>query len=616
MANDKLFSNVSSLFGSHAFVIPDYQRDYSWTAQECDTLLNDIFATMEDENPNKTHFLGTIVTVPYNAEDSTNNPVPLNKFNEIEGDKLVNVVDGQQRLTSICLLARAVFKCMQKDYRDKYFKDGWYNHWSNQLKDLFQCKNVQDKEYKYNLPTMMLSGNTGKCYIEQIQSDIENYPKEGITVDGKKKGAKNLINNAKVFADGIEKKIKELDKDHESFYEKLCQVLLYKVNFVEINCSENDAFQIFDSLNGKGMDLTAADRIKNILLSWDPEKGEARAQKWDEITDSIDEGMLVDFFSCILFDKCEKRIAKKDITTRFKKEYENDWKNFRHFFSELKRKAELYGKLTKPKYFKNELNTDFYEALLDFENIGVTQVYVMLHAAIYHLNIDISHRSNDLMDFTRALTSLIVRHQVCSQSMNRLDHYFSGWLKDLHSGTPLPEITKKIRETTKIAIDDETFRRSFAQYAPKNNKNSTFYLRHLESQMRIDRAHDSNPLPEVLSVEHVIPQRINRLKWAGVNSEYDLPEYLKKEREDDFKDLIEMLGNKALLKTVDNSAASNLDFQTKKEVYRNSAKTNQNGGTPQGTFQMIQEIIDYDHFTDIEVKKRSKEMADIALKIW
>ncbi len=88
---------IEVIFQKH-YIIPDYQRPYSWAEEQCEQLWNDIYDAYQEYKNNinnkSYYFLGNIVIYP----------------DEKLGDKYLNVVDGQQRLTSLLLLIRALFE--------------------------------------------------------------------------------------------------------------------------------------------------------------------------------------------------------------------------------------------------------------------------------------------------------------------------------------------------------------------------------------------------------------------------------------------------------------------------------------------------------------------------
>lgn len=140
----------------------------------------------------------------------------------------------------------------------------------------------------------------------------------------------------------------------EEYYSKIITTLTNKITFVEIECdASSDAFQVFDSLNGKGLDLTAADRIKNIFMSWSPHgKG---AQKWDALVSDIGEDYLANFFVSLFFYHTQKRVAKNHLPEEFRNVYkESANADFDFFFNDLKKAGMLYGSLRKARHIENQ----------------------------------------------------------------------------------------------------------------------------------------------------------------------------------------------------------------------------------------------------------------------
>lgn len=593
------FSNLKKIFSAKYYAIPDYQRDYEWGAAQNSTLFDDVISLI-DSDDNATHFIGAIVTIPFEPDSATSMSIDLCDFG-IKAMEVSHIVDGQQRLTSITVLIQALFDAIKTDDELTEKEKG------KQQKKLQAILFGNDyNENDESAPKMILNQNTGRYFNSCILKNM-NQPYKKVY-----RGVKRIQAAYDLFVKEINRTKVDLIShgicsSANDFYKKMTDVLLSKIVLVEIECNQSsNAFQVFDSLNGKGLDLTAADRIKNILLSWSP-KGKG-ARKWDALVDSIGEDRLTNFFVALFFSTKGKRISKNKLPNEFKKNYKEEAvQSFDNFFNDISEKARLYGMLRDAKTETNEIN----EMISDLNQLKSDQSFVILFATAMHYGYD-ALKSDEYYRFVKALSTLVVRMQICDRSTNRLDSIFSDCINKMNnSDASLDVITNTIKDYTNKLIPDDDFERSFSRFSTADNKIAEYYLRKIENY---ERTEDNNrdSVKKGLTVEHVIPQTLDDLtKWYGT-------EKIPEEIDADFKNLvIERLGNKVLLYGDDNSAASNNDYLSKKTVY-SEGKKNQTQGTPAKTFKLIEELLeDYPNkFTHEEVDSRSEKMAKIALKIW
>jgi len=593
------FIKIGKIFAQDYYAVPDYQRDYEWTSAQNSTLLDDLMEITRQNNNN--HFFGAIVTIPYESDNAINKCIDLDDYSI--SDNIKHVVDGQQRLTTFSILIKALRDLICEDSSvDDTFKK---NFAERQLENLLLGNNYH-KVTGEAAPRLILNGNTGVCYINEIlHVSTENYSKVY-------KGAKRIIGAYAQFKTEIMRYCTDyiaegVCNDNKDFYRKLIDALTNKVVFVEIECdASSDAFQVFDSLNGKGLDLTAADRIKNIFLSWSA--GGKGIQKWDSLVGLIGDDYLAGFFVSLFFYSSKKRISKNKLPDEFKKLYkESATTDFDYFYSKIKEEGTLYGQLRDAKTGISDLDS----VLSDFKSLNLEQVYVLIFAAANHYGTG-TVSNPDYLELVKVLQKLAVRMQVCEKSMNRLDNLFSVCIEKMKSGNAsLAVITKTLQDEITLKVDDTIFETSFKSFAPTDNKVAEYYLRHIENIMR-EEAGNRSKVDRGLTVEHIIPMTLEKVSdWYG-NTPVPL------EIQNDFKDsVVQNIGNKALLYGDDNSSASNNEYSKKRDVYING-KRGQNQGTPQKTFELIKELLkDYPTtFNHDEVYKRAEKLATYAVKKW
>lgn len=606
------FKKITDLLNTNYYAIPDYQRDYAWKNQQNAVLIDDIFDLMRGRT--KEHFIGAIVTTEFEPGNDTGKAIDFNDYN-ITKDVVRHVVDGQQRLTSLSLL----FYALQESINDEDdMEERTKQNLSARLNAALRSNQDFHNKTSEAAPRLILNGNTGKYYNNDI---LGIDPDDG--GDRRFVGAKRLSAALDFFYDRIwEEKEEYLDSGDgtvESFYTNLVDTLMKKVKLVEIQCSSSmDAFQVFDSLNGKGLDLTAADRVKNIFIHWCPVKNKGK-QKWDAFVSAVGEDYLTNFFVALFFyEKKGGRVSKSEIPNIFKDYNDVALSNFDSFYTSLKRDGEIYGDLRRSE--DNPFNS-IHSQIQDLRKLNLDQVFVLIFAvckhypkqtiAVFRKRRTKQSERKDFDDFLKALTSLVVRMQVCDISTNRLDSFFESCIKQMEKKSTLRVIINTIEREKEKIVPDKAFQAGFETFAPVSNTISEYYLRHLEKHLR-KKAGNNNDVERGLSVEHIIPQDLPDLKdWYGKRK---IPE----EIESNFKEeVVDSIGNKALLYVPENSAASNKNYNKKKDVYINGTQGPDNS-IPKETFELIKEVLDDypDKFDHTEVFDRAETLAEYALEIW
>lgn len=229
----ELFGNADALYK-----IPQYQRPYKWEDEQVEKLWIDIFEAFENEEDN--YFLGSIITA---------------KPRDNENSAYVDVVDGQQRLTTLMILfcvIRDLFPQINsgKSEINPFAIDIDIISFSiSQFGKSKRLKLFTHRQHQSDFEDIILNGNTKvlkKPYKYQIKTDEEPKYK--------------FINTAVIFRE----KLEDLGLIQS---ENLINFLFNSVKIIRIDCKNRDfAIKLFQVLNDRGMDLTAADLIKSFLL--------------------------------------------------------------------------------------------------------------------------------------------------------------------------------------------------------------------------------------------------------------------------------------------------------------------------------------------------------------
>lgn len=211
------------------FEIPYYQRDYSWGESQFDDLWRDLHTVLET---NKVHFFGTILVSPQHDEPYT-----------------YDVIDGQQRLTTLLILINEIAKGMNEEGHDR----------ANWIRDRYIAPS---EGYK-----LTLKGEDERFFRDRILGGENWSENTGIHPDTQSK--RNLVSAKEYFQEKLEEKRESTLEDFEEFSDYLdrlittvdaLEVMVYEVK------SEAESVRIFEATNDRGKDLTDLERTKSFLM--------------------------------------------------------------------------------------------------------------------------------------------------------------------------------------------------------------------------------------------------------------------------------------------------------------------------------------------------------------
>ncbi|CAN1494992.1 Domain of unknown function DUF262 [Flavobacteriaceae bacterium] len=231
-------NNLSELFNQRIFRIPDYQRGYAWEEKQLSEFWDDLDEIAEVEGELKKHYTGTIYL-------EQTQPTADEKW--LCGVKFFNVVDGQQRLTSISILLFELLKVADKGYCEESKED---------LIKTFVSKSNStggSKVYKFSYSA------TDKNYNFILHSIFEDN-KIVLQPNHQNHYTKNL-SEAKTF---FSTKISSLTHEQrEILFKKLTTSLQFDIRTIE---KDLDVQAVFETMNNRGKPLSTLEKLKNRLI--------------------------------------------------------------------------------------------------------------------------------------------------------------------------------------------------------------------------------------------------------------------------------------------------------------------------------------------------------------
>ena len=291
--------------GTKQYVIPLFQRTYSWTSKEWDILWKDLIELCEMENP-RTHFIGSIVNMPTVS-------VP-------EGVAKYLLIDGQQRLTTIFILL-TLLRNKSKENQNIRFAD--------EINNTLLVNQYKDGNDFYKLMPTQIDRNTFHGLINGNSIEIENQ-----------------ITRAYSF---FEKKFKQNNYEPE----KLKKIITNYFSLVSIVLDADDnPYLVFESLNAKGRPLTQADLIRNyFFMRIHVDKQEkVYNEYWLPMQEALKDN-LTEFIRHYLMRNGDN-IKQSDVYYSLKDNVST--KNAVDYLTDLKKHAMFYQKLVYPEFEQDQ----------------------------------------------------------------------------------------------------------------------------------------------------------------------------------------------------------------------------------------------------------------------
>lgn len=567
---------VFSTGGDIHYVLPHFQRQYSWEKIEWDVMLNDLWAICEeckDDEIEPEHFLGSLVVI---NEGTVNNVIPA-----------FNLVDGQQRLTTISLLLYALYSIIKETDIGTAKKI---------YKILVNADEEGDIHFKL-LPTNKYGDR--KSYqaiilgnISTLQNSESNIPK---AYEYLHKALLHKINSKEINADLIFKVLSNC----------------FQVVFIELNKDESP-YKIFESLNAKGRKLSQADLVRNyIAMRLPPQKQEKIfSDYWEQIETLLQEkrtvgrsriGELTAFLRHYLAMRSRVLCSEEHIYARFRDRFENEFSNINNFISELENLSQFaiyYDRLLRP---EQEISKDIRIALKRLNTLDISTAYPFLLAA-YH---DFNTRKLTQEEFCQLLGILenyMVRRYIANSQTSYLNKMFPNLWKEIadqkeHEQVDFCQAAAQIIVNKNYPSDEEIYLsiQKTKLYNQYHQEKLVFVLetinRHLSKNTGGYTELDDKP-----SIEHILPQTPNEVwkKELGDNLEIIYHNYLH------------TLGNLTFVTAEWNSSLSNESFSYKKDKLCNHAlKLNSD--------YFSQSISQWD---EQAILTRAKFVADNFLQVW
>lgn len=492
--------------GTKQYVVPLFQRTYSWDKKEWEILWNDLCELCEAENP-KNHFIGSIVTMP-----TTSVPEGVSKF---------LLIDGQQRLTTVFIILTLL--------RNKSLEEGNKEFAEEIEKTLLVNPYKKDFDY-FKLITTQVDREAYKNLIKHEQNAIENP-----------------LTRAYRF---FEKKLKQSNLD----IQKLKKMITIYLSIVSIVLDPDDnPHLVFESLNAKGRPLTQADLIRNYFfmrIHVDQQEN-IYNEYWKPMQDLLGE-LLTEYIRHYLM-KEGTVINQSAVYYSLKERVNKD--NAIDYLKELLKFARYYERLLSP---DSETDSDIRKYLKKLNRIEVTTAYPLL-LNFYNDFSEGKLSAVEFLEILKILENYLIRRFVCNIPTNQLNKIFPPIYTQLvKSGfTNYVEGFKNILQNKGYPKDAE-FKRRFKDAKLYGAGDRAAKTKLVLETIEESYGHKESVFFDELTIEHIMPQTLSEW-WQN---------YLGEEWENIHELYLHSIGNLTL--TAYNKELSNDDFPTKKELYKDS----------------------------------------------
>ncbi|EJB28833.1 hypothetical protein HPNQ4228_0978 [Helicobacter pylori NQ4228] len=500
------------------FVIPIYQRVYSWGKEQCKQLWDDIIKTGGNDQI-EGHFIGSIVFV-HDGIYTTN-------YNELL------IIDGQQRLTTITLLLTAL--------RD---------HWRDKRKEIenhYLINSDKDSDKKFRL---ILSEPDRDTLLSLIDKD-RRKPSEP---------SSKIMENFKLFEEWIRKNTDKL----ETIFKGLDKLMVVEIS---LERGKDNPQLIFESMNSTGKDLTQTDLIRNyILMGLEPEKQKIFYKKyWRAMEEDFkqNETLFDQFVRHYLTIKTRKIPNINKVYEAFKRYQQERGIEAEALLQDLQKYCGFFCQIV----FKKEDDKDLNKALSFLVDLEMDVVYPLL-LELYSDYSDGVLSKQDFIPIIALTESYLCRRAVCGFESSGLNKIFAFFTKKIDKDQYLESMKVhflSLEKTTGKFPKDSEFKDSFITkelYDPKKIKKIRYFLERLE---KFDTKEPVNT--QECSIEHIMPQTLTP-EWQR-----DLSENFEAIHEK----YLHTIGNLTL--TGYNSEYSNNSFREKKDMEKgfkqSSLKLNQ-----------------------------------------
>lgn len=527
------------------FRIPVYQRNYDWSESNCNRLLDDIYGIMQSGDK---HFLGTIVFMA-----AKSGGFALQEY---------IIIDGQQRLTTLMLILKALSVVAESVGDDCY----------HEIEEQYLHNKYCDEEFKVKLKPIKSDNNQFLLLLEdkidEMDEDTHIYHNFMFCKERFERWAEKGINPSQV-----------LDA-------------LTKLEIVEIVLTkgEDDPQVIFESINSTGLELSNADLIRNYLLMNADDQEKLYENYWlyieKTLRNKMDYSNLDAFFMQYIVYKTSKPVNSRQLYNSFVKLFKDSGYSQESILKELRYYAEIFGAFV---YGSDKYSDRINKLLYRLRVLNQTTCYpFLLHVFDdYHQGVITEETIEKILQF---ILAYLLRRMVCGVPSNTLRGLFTYLYNRIFK---VASNKQKYYETLNkflFTISSKDVIPSAAEFERALQKANIYGNNALCRFLLLDIENgDGKEIlqAENLTIEHIMPQTLSA-DWSHI-------------RPEEHEEYLHTLGNLSV--TGYNSELSNKSFAEKQDIIRENSKA----------VILNSDVLDKESWNVADIQARAKRLAGIVL---
>lgn len=506
------------------FVIPVYQRNYTWAAErEVKQYFDDLQSVLKGDYKN--HFMGIIIYLEKAIDFSS---------------REFSIIDGQQRLTTTFLIIYAIKQLLVNCNDTEKVK---------QLEGQYLTNPYHNDKIKYKLKPLVADDDVYRCIVEDRMDEITD--KES-----------NVLKNYQYISNRLNELLLQ------GYDANAILMALDKLYVVCVPISEEDnAQKIFESINATGVKLTSADLIRNYLLMdlQSDVQEKYYADYWKKLEDNVstDSKTLELFFRMYLAIKTYNLIPKNNVYREFVKWIEEHDTDIKDLFEDLLEYAKIFNLLMNKDV--NKIDKKLKDAIEDFRKVN-SDIPMAIVMEFYQIHRKRLISTDVFVSLICAINTYMIRRSLCDMNSQNISKLFPTVLKKV-----LEKCNGDYTDVLKYLNQEMVgnMASTSGSYMPTDKQmmelllNANVYKRPA-LRIVLDRLElYNNPAPvnlNNLSIEHLMPQTPTE-EWLE-ELDTDMETYLEN---------LHRLGNLTLAAKKDNSKMSNLMWGYKNEVLKETA---------------------------------------------
>ena len=550
-------ANFLELVGNgRIYRVPPFQRDYSWEEEQWEDLWNDIAELTG--HPEEQHYMGAIVV-------------------ESQSDREFLIIDGQQRLATLTILALAVIAKLRR-----MAEAGIDSAANLERAGGLRSRFIGEKDPASLVESSKLFLNhTDDAFFQDylVQLRPARNPR------GLPKSNRLLWESFTYFST----KLDAAEQRSAWFAELLAETVGRQLHFILITVEDElSAYTVFETLNARGLELSATDLLKNYLFSKLRVAADlvALQRRWRALLTTVRQERFPEFLRYHL--ACEVPRVRTERLFKLVRERVKDAAQVFALMEALERRAELFSAISDPTHGYWIDNPDCRAPIVELNLFRVRQMMPLLFVAWEQ------YQPKDFARLLRVIAVISFRYSIVSGlNPNALEPVYHEAARALAGKQP-PRLKAIFQILRPIYVDDGKFEEDFARFSVETTgqrkKLAKYILSRLES---VISQRGCDPETDPATIEHILPENPGA-DWAEVFP----PEH--------WEPAVYRLGNLTLLEPAANRRAGNADLATKLDEYARSPYT------------LSRELAlrEIEAWTPAAVDLRQREMAKVAVGAW